>query len=222
MPDIFDEVDEELRADRARAMLRRYGVLLGIAMLLTLAAVGVYTWWSDRQQAETQAVAARFFAAQQDVGSHTPDPATAATLADIAAHGPSGYQVLARLNLAVLQWNQGKHEAAIAQWAQVSADPATPPLLRDLAIVTSVQHQIDTGDASKLKAQLGQVLTDHNRWTPVAEQLNALLDLKLGRQKEAVEILTSLAKNPEAPQAMRQMASDLLIALDQDGTAPHG
>ena len=38
MVDIFDEVDEELRAEKAKALLRRYGwlIVLGAVALLAL------------------------------------------------------------------------------------------------------------------------------------------------------------------------------------------
>jgi hypothetical protein len=50
--DIFDEVDEELRAERAQQLLKRYSGLIIAAVLLIVAAVGgwqAWNWWQAKQ-----------------------------------------------------------------------------------------------------------------------------------------------------------------------------
>ena len=50
--DIFDEVDEELRAERAQQLLKRYsGVILAAAVLIVGAAAGWQGWrWYEARQ----------------------------------------------------------------------------------------------------------------------------------------------------------------------------
>ena len=59
MPDIFDEVEEDLRADRARALLARYGILIVAAALLVIAGAGGWeAWrWHETQMNEQAAIA---------------------------------------------------------------------------------------------------------------------------------------------------------------------
>ena len=45
MVDIFDEVEEELRAERAKALLKRYAGLLITLGLLTIGAAGGWRAW---------------------------------------------------------------------------------------------------------------------------------------------------------------------------------
>ncbi len=230
MPDIFDEVSEDLRAERARALLRRYGFVLVGLMLLTLAAVGLYDYEQRQTASASNATAERFIdaadAAARQAENGRPAPlALTNSLADIAANGPGRYPVLASLQLAALDWDAGRHDAAIATWNRLASDSATPPLLRQLATLTSVQHQVDTGDAKTLKAHLAPLITPTSQWRPLAEQVTALLDIRLGRMPEARAIMKSLTTDPQAPQGVRQMAEDLLMTMDnpQDaGAAPHG
>ncbi len=222
VPDIFDEVSEDLRADQVRALLRRYGVLLVLAMLLTLAGVGAYDWWNQKQTASADSVAVKFLAAQKAAASKSPPKDLAATFADIASTAPSGYRILARLQLAAAEWNQGQHDSAVADWKGVSDDAHAPQLLRDLATLTSVEHQVDNGDARILKAELAPIVQNGGRWRPLAEQITALLDIRLGRTPEAKEIMKSLTADPQAPSGVREMAQDLLLTLSEDGAGPHG
>jgi hypothetical protein len=222
VPDIFDEVSEDLRADQARSVLSRYGKLIVAAMLLTLVGVGVAEWWRQHQAADHDAVALKFLAAQKAAAAKPPPPGIDTDLAAIASTGPTGYVVLARLQLAGTEWDAGKHDAALADWLKVSDDSNAPPLLRDLATLNFVQHQVDSGDAQALKTKLAPLITSGTRWRPLAEQVTALLDLRLGRVTEAKAIMKSLTEDAQAPQGVRQMAQDILITLGEDGAGPHG
>ncbi len=228
VPDIFDEVSEDLRAERARALLRRYGIVLVGLMLLTLAGVGLYDY-TEKQTGQTrEATAQRFIAAQESVGRLADNPGKAppgaviGTFADIAGTGPGGYRVLAGLHLAALDWETGHHDVAIAGWKKIADDGGAPRLLRDLAILTSAQHQVDSGDPKALKAQLLPLVQGSSRWRPLAEQITALLDIRLGRKTEAMAIMKALTQDPQAPQGVREMAQDLLITMGEDGAGPHG
>ncbi len=220
MPDIFDEVNEDLRAERASRLARKYGVLVAVALVLTLAGTGGFVWWQQRQQAAAEAVAAKFIAADKQADAlkqARPGPAVLQDFSTLAASGPEGYRVLARLRLAALEWDAGKQAQAVADWAGVSDDAGAPQTLRDLATVASVQHQIDSGDAQILKAQLQPVLSGASPWKPMAEQVLAMLEIKLGHIDAARAIVKSLAGDPGVTEGVRQMAADLLLTL---GTAP--
>lgn len=53
MVDIFDEVDEDLRAERAQALLKRYGGLLIALALLTIGAAGGWQAWRGGRRSAT-------------------------------------------------------------------------------------------------------------------------------------------------------------------------
>ncbi len=234
MPDIFDEVSEDLRAEKARALLRRYGAVLAGLLVLSLIGVGVYDYDVTQTGQTTSVIASRFITAQDSAAKLSDNPGKPPpapllqSFADIAANGTPGYQVLANLELASLDWDAGRHDKAIAAWRAVSDDPRAPPLLRDLATLLNAQHQVDTGDAQALKKSLSPLVTGTTRWRPLAEQVTALLDIRLGRKTEAAEIMKTLAIDPQAPPGIRQMAQDLLITMGEDrpggedGARPHG
>jgi hypothetical protein len=65
VPDIFDELNEDLRAERARAMAKRYGLLGGIVLLLIVAGVGGWQGWMWHQRQLAAAAAAPFMDAMR-------------------------------------------------------------------------------------------------------------------------------------------------------------
>ncbi len=229
LPDIFDEVEEDLRAERARALGRRYAGLGIAALVLILAGTGGYVAWQQNRTEAANAVADRFITAATQADHATahpgaPDDAAVApaeqTLSGIAARGPAGYRVLARLRLASLQWQTGHHPDAVATWQSVADDSAAPRLLRDLATLTSAQHQLDSGDPVLLKQRLEVLTSQDNPWRPMAQQVIALLDIRTGHLHEAATLIQRITLDPTAPQDMRQMAGDLLTTLPPDALAP--
>ncbi len=229
MPDIFDEVEEDLRAERASSFARRFGGLGALGVVVVLAGTGAYVWWGQQKAAQTEIVANRFIAAaaqadkaETPLGGLDRNAATqaAATFADIAAHGPAGYATLSRLRLAAVQWQLGQKTQAIASWQDVANDDAAPHLLRDLAVVTSAQHQVDTADPVLLKQTVQTLTAPDNPWRPMAEQVVALIDLRQGNTREAGDILRRLSIDPTAPDGIRQMATSLASALPAEPAIP--
>ncbi len=215
MPDIFDEVNEDLRAEKASRLAQKYGALGVLVLLLVLAGTGGYVWWQQQQVKQADAAATLLIAAQKAADVHAPLKPPASALQDfakVAATGPDSYRVL--------EWDAGKTAQAVTDWAAVANDASAPPLLRDLATLASVQHRLDTGDAATLKAELQPLLLGTSAWKPMAEQVMAMLELKLGNTKAARAIVKSLVADPQAPEGVRQMAEDLMVALGDDPATP--
>jgi hypothetical protein len=211
VPDIFDEVQEDLRAEAARRMARRYSGAVVAALLLIMAGTGGFVWWQNRQKAAAEAVASRYIDAAREA-DHA-EPAAAAALSSIAATGPEGYRILANLRLAALDWQAGRQAQAVAAWQAVSGDASAPTLLRDLATLSRLQHQLDTGNPVELKQQAESLTAADNPWRPMAEQVIGLLDLRTGKPSEAAAVFKRLSVDPLSPPAMREMAADLLQTI---------
>jgi hypothetical protein len=223
--DIFDEVSEDLRADRARLLLQRYGYLLIIAAVLILVGVGGWKWWQAKQGAERDAVASAYIAAARsaNITSEPQTPPPASALGDferIAASGPAGYRSLARLQAAALKVTAGDLPGALALWDQVAADSAADSELRDLANLLWVQHQVDSGDPSAVQARLAPLIAPNNPWRPLALESQAWLLLRTGDQDGARTILRGLAGDQTIPDGVRSRAGTVLTRLGE--TVPEG
>jgi hypothetical protein len=213
--DIFDEVDEELRAEKAEQLLKRYsGALIGAA-LVVLAGAGSWQgwqWWQARQDA---AAAGAFVAAVSAADAATGlDPSARSSLGaafdSLAAGAPEGYRTLARLRSAALKAQAGDLNGAAMLWDQVAADGAADPLLRDLATLMWAQWQIDQGDPARLEARLKPLTDPVNAWRALAQEQLALLDLRQGHADRAKATFAKLSQDVTAPVGVRSRASALL------------
>ena len=60
--DIFDEVDEDLRAERAARLLKKFGWLIIVAAVAIVTAAAGWQLWDRRQTQQDAAIAARYVA----------------------------------------------------------------------------------------------------------------------------------------------------------------
>ena len=214
VPDIFDEVNEDLRAERARRLFQRYGFVLAIALVLVVAGVAGWQVWQSRQRGAREAVAARFITAMQQSAATSPDRAqSATTFSDIATDGPTGYRALARLQEAADKSRAGDLPAALAIWNEISADEKTDPSLRRVADLLWVQHEIDTGEPALIEGRLQALVAPDQPWRPLALEARAWLKLRTGDNDGATTALREIIAMPNAPPGVRARANGLLTKL---------
>jgi hypothetical protein len=217
--DIFDEVNEDLRAERAQRMLRRYGgVIIAAALAVVVVAGGweAWRWYGARQDA----AAATAYLSAMNLADTLPPGADAqakapaiAAFQNVAATAPVGYRTLARLRLAALQAGAGQAEAASASWNELAGDSAADPLLRDLANLLWAQQGVDKGDPALVEARLKPLTAADNPWHQIAQEYMALLDVRTGKIDEAKAILRPLSADMTAPEGLRGRAGGLLDRL---------
>lgn len=221
MADIFDELHEDLRAERTRALAIRYGALGAVLLAAVLLGVGGYEAWQWNQRRSAMAAATPFIAAMamaDALPTSGPAPArkpAADAFAQVAATAPNGYATLARLREAALQADAGQLDAALRLWDQVAADGSADPLLRNLADLLWVEHQIDAGDPVALASRLQGLDVAGNAWRPLAQEARALVALRQGDRAGAVRILRSLTDDGSVSEAVRGRATGMLTVMGE-------
>lgn len=214
MPDLIDEVEEDLRAERAKRLAQRFGGLALAGALLLLAGVGGWQgwrWWEGRQAA---AAAEAFLSAAQSAAAEGADlPAAAERFAAIAREAPSGYRTLARLRAAALLAETGQTEAALAAWEALAADSGVESLYRDLATLLWGLHALDSGDPGRIAARLAPLAAPGAPWRASAREVLALAALKRDDAAEARRQFDALLADAATPQGVRERATRLLQGL---------
>jgi hypothetical protein len=212
LPDIFDEVKEELRAERARKLWVRYGgVFAGIALLAVVGVGGWQGWrWHEQRQAGQTALAfMEIHRAAEAPGADL--KAAGDRFAAIAQDSPEGYRLLARLRAAALKAETGDRDAALAMWDQVAADGRAPQIYRDLASLMWALHGLETQDPAALESRLAPLTG--GPWAASARELQALVAVRRGQPAEAKKNLEALAADVTAPQGVRERAGRVAAGL---------
>lgn len=214
MPDLIDEVEEELRAERAKKLGQRFGgIAFGVA-LVVLAGVGGWEGWKWWEGRKASAAAESFLSASQDAAAEGADlRAAAERFAAIGRDAPAGYRTLARLRAAALLAETGQGEAALAAWQAISSDSEVDPLYRDLATVLWGLHALDSADPGQVAARLAPLAAANAPWRASAREVLALAALRRNDPAEARRQFDALLADTATPQGVRERATRLLQGL---------
>ncbi len=220
MVDIFDEVSDDLRTERAVKLAMRYGVLLLLLLLLVLAGVGAQQYFTWHTGQENQKAATAFITITGPIdaagSSITNDQrqADAKKLTDFAATAPAGYRTLANLRAAALYADAGQATQAQAVWTKIANDSGADVLLRDLATLLWAQNALGTAPDADVLARLKPISGSENPYHGLAQQTQALIYMREGKNDQAKALLSQLGSDPGAPDGVRNNADGLLAKLN--------
>jgi hypothetical protein len=210
--DVFDEVSEDLRRERALKLWKKFAPLIGgAAVAIVLATVG-YVLWQDHSRKRAEADALRFAEAAR-LGAEDASRAIV-ELRAIARDGQAGYAALARLKAASLAASSGDAAEAASQYRAIAADAAFDAQLRDAATLVATLLAVDTVSPGDAVRAVQPLQTPTGPWRHAAREIEALAHLRAGDRVRAAELYRQLADDLAAPTGLRQRASEMLAALD--------
>lgn len=213
MADIFQEVDEEVRKEKATEWWKRYGVyLLSLAVAIVLGFAGFKAWQAyDLSQRGERSDA---FASATALSQSGDQEAALAAFAEVAGASDGSYGLLASFAEARILAEDGDLPQAIAIWDRIAAAPEAGSGFKGVATLLSALHQLDSGDAVELKRRLDPLVAA-GPFRPGALELLAALELRDGNRAEARLLYGQIADDITAPQGLRARAAQMLSALKE-------
>jgi len=214
LADIFQEVDEELRRDKAAEYWTRYGRYIIAAAVFVIAATAGYIGWKEYRLQKQTALGERFAVALSLIQEKKPADALEA-LGGLAESADIGYATLARFRAAAVKAGEGDRDGAVAIYDAIAKDGRVDPLYAKLADLYFVMGMLETGNPDELAKRLEPLLAADSPWRFSARELAALVALRKGDAAKARESYTVLADDPKTPPGARARAAEMLRALKQ-------
>lgn len=215
MADIFREIDEEVRRDKAAAFWKKYGnLIIGLAVAAVLAVAGWQVWLQREQQA-SQAVGARLEEALKASRDNRGAEAES-ILVELAANAPSGYRQIARFRLAAETAKRDPAAGATA-FDALANDGSLDQLYRDLARLRAGMVRVDLVPYSEIRTALEPLTTPQGVWRHSAREFLGIAALKANQFEDAGRWFDAIVTDPQSPQVLRQR-TDLYLALVRGGT----
>lgn len=205
-PDSFiDEVNEEVRRDRLYAMMRKYGWIAILAVVLIVGGASWNEWRKAQHDARAETFGAGLTAAMDQTGD-----ARAQAVAALTATG--GQSAIKDLFLA-----DGLDKAAsLAALDNLANDATQAAIYRDLAVLRRVMLAgADMALADRRTALEG--ISGRSLGILAREQLAYLL-IEDGKKDEAIAALSALVQDQAAPGGLVARARQAIISLG--GTLP--
>jgi hypothetical protein len=214
--DIFREVEEDVRREKAEKLWKAYGnYFLALAVLAVLG-VGAWQLWERHEAQARDAAAAQFIAAQRI--SNPRDAASA--FADIATGPAKGYTLMARLAEANAMFASGQQKNAVDLYKQIATGDSGA--IGNAARLRAAWAQADSGTRNDLTQWLAPLNQPGNAWRENALEVLAYADYRSMDLKGAEKKYAELAADPESPDGVRARARAMAAFLKNGGAISYG
>jgi len=203
----IEEVTEEVQRDRLFLLMRRYGWIAILLIVLVVGGAAYNEWQKASKIAAAEALGNGVLAALE-----ADEPgARVSALSGISADAESA-AVLALLTAAESQIAEDV-PAARAALESIVADGLLPGVYRDLATLKLVLLEGTKSPAEERRAVLESIATPGAPFRLLAEEQLAMIDAETGETDAAIARLHSLLVDTEATAGLRRRASQLIVAL---------
>jgi hypothetical protein len=219
---LIRQVDEELRREQLLKLWEKYGLYAIAAAALIVVGVAGFKWWQARTTAAIEAAGTRYEAAANLARSTKAGEAQSAFRA-IAAEGPAGYALLARLRLAGDAAKAGGRDEAVAAYDALAKDTSIDAILSGFARLQAAALRLGDADWTEMQNRLNDLMGEENAWRYSARELLGLAAYRADKLDEARQALGLLSTDPKVPPNIRERASSvmsLVVAAELAKRAP--
>lgn len=207
-PESFiEEVNEELRRDKLYALMRRYGWIAVLAVLLLVGGAAWNEWRKASERAQAEAFGDAVIAALD-----APDrEARAAALAGLDASG--GRAGILQLLIAAEAMTADDRTTALRALQAVADDASLSTGYRQLATLKRVIIGGADLPMDEREAALSGLAQPGFPFRPLALEQIALLRIEAGQTDAALAVLTGLLDEPDVTPGLRRRVTQLIVAL---------
>lgn len=218
MSDIFREVDEEVRRDKAAEVWAKHGTKLIVLAVLIIAAVGGWRYYEHTTFQKNAALGSSF---EQAVADANAGKAEASKALEALAEQKSGtYPALAKFRLATELARAAKDDAglanAVSAFDALAKDATLPADWREIAQLRAALLLVEKGPFEEVEKRLSGMATGTHAFRNTARETIALAAYQAGKFDKALDALQAIILDSEAPQTLRQRA-ELLLAVVRSG-----
>jgi hypothetical protein len=214
--DLFEEVEEDLRADKVKSAARRaLPWVLGLTVGVVVIGGGFVGWrlWDD---ARTAKASQAYDAIIRGESAQDAESAFAA-FGDIAKKAPGAYRAMSLMNQGAIRMDQGNTKEAVAlldEAANAAPRNKAGQILADAARLKSALALLDDAPYAESEERLKPLTEDGRPFRALAMEALALAKLSAGKTQEARADFLVLSAAVDAPQSLTQRAKAAVDLID--------
>ena len=204
----IEEVTEEVRRDRLYGMLRRYGWIAALVILLIVGGAAFSEYRKAQARAEAEGLGDSILAA---LSSNTAGD----RLADLSALEPSepGAQVIVDMLAASEAEQAGNVGAAVDALDRIAINGEVPEIYRQVAAFKSLVLQADTMDPDTRRQQLEAMASPGAPLALLAQEQIGLMEIAQGNTEAALDRFQGILSDAGASTDLQERALQVIVAL---------
>lgn len=217
MVDIFEEVEEELRADRWTNIVRKALPWVGAAAAAAVIGVGGVWGWQAWQTSKTNTASEAF--AEGTKALESGDKTKALEHFKTASEaGAPAYRALALMELGAAKISDKQNAEAVKLFDE-AAKASKAPLISDAAALKSAFALMDTAPYADIEKRLTPLTEEGRPYRMLAREALAMAKIQAGKFKEARADFSIIATSLDSPEGLKARAQAGMLAIDSGAAA---
>lgn len=208
----FEEVDEEVRNERFKELVNKYGgfilTILIVALSLAVGYEKIGEWRISRaEQKNVQYV--------QAINPRADYEENIAALENIVATEKGLYKDISQLQIANILLDNNQTEKALAVLAHMHQDTTVTDKIREIAAIKLATYKIDTASYKDIEQLLTPVAQSNSAWSAMAKELLAMSAIQNKDLASAKAIYQELLTNGNLSDEFRSRINDMLASINE-------
>lgn len=209
----FDEVDEEVRNERFKKLINKYGVwilsILVLALSFTVGYERIAEWKiSKSEQKNIQYVKA--LTPSKDYNDNIIE------LENIVKTETGIYRDVAYLQIANIFIDNNQIDKALEVLENICKDEKISDKVKEIALIKIATYKVDVVDYAEMENLLSPIIAKNGAWSNVAKDLLAMSAIKNNNNEKAKAIYQELLVNENISIDMRNRINDMLAFINED------
>ena len=208
----FDEVDEEVRNERFKELMNKYGAYILAFLILALSfAVGYekIAIWRLQKSEQTNVQYVKALANTGDYKNNIVE------LENIVATESGLYKDMAYLQIANILLDNNENEKALEVLNKIVNDNAVSEKIKEIAIIKIATYKVDSATFAEMNSLLAPVATKNGAWSLVAKELLAMSAIHNKDIEKAKSIYQELLVNSNVSVDLKTRINDMLAFLNE-------
>ena len=212
MADLFQEIDDELRQDKASRLWKVYGKYLVAAAVIIIISVGGYKFWQQKQLDDGEKASIAYEAALTRSASGDYKGAIDQLNEEEIGTAP-GYAALSQMQKANFAMKINDFEAALITFKDIAENDNYPQSIKEWASFRYAAVSVEKQIGSNAHADLDSLIATDSPWRFLAKEIKAIREIETGNKSGAKAIFSELTDDENAPERLRVRAAEFLKTL---------
>lgn len=208
----FEEVDEEVRNEKFKQLINKYGGFLLAVLILALSlAVGYEKIgeWRIRKAEQKNVQYVQAVSPRSDYKNNI------AELENIVASEKGLYKDMARLQIANILLDNDQTERALADLEQLYQDANTTDKIKEIAAIKLATYKIDSVSYAEIENLLSPIIqNEKSSWKNMAKELLAMSSIQNKDYETAKKIYQELLNNNNISDEFKARINDMLASIN--------
>ena len=209
---IFDEVDEDLRNEKFRKFINKYGgvMLAGLIVIISLVVSyeKIIAWKVSKAENRT----VRYV---QAVNPSDKYENSIIELENIINTEKGIYRDIAQLRIANILIENNQLEKGIGVLEKIYSDQSIDTKIREIATIKLATYKSESSSFAEMEALLSQIITKNGAWAPIAKEILAMSAVFNKDINKAKSLYQDLLTNSEISDEAKSRINDVLASLTE-------